>query len=60
MSIQTIRRKLKEGYPVYQVRKVRGENNLYRLYDLNHGFYRGGYDCLWTLEDLENFVADDD
>lgn len=56
MSISTIRRKLKEGYPIYQARKVRDEDNLYRLYNLSIGAFCGYY----TIDELEEFVADDD
>lgn len=55
MSISTIRRKLKER--LLQAKKVRGEDNLYRLYHMDIGAYNYHY---YTLEDLEKIVSDDD
>ena len=54
MSERTLRRKLKylNGY-LYQIRKVRGEDNLYRLYNLSIGAYRGGGEgYYYTFEEL--------
>ena len=51
MSISTIRRKLKEQ--LLQVKKVRGEDNLYRLFHMNIGAYNYHY---YTLEDLEEIA----
>lgn len=57
MSISTIQRKLKADY--LQVKKVRGEENLYRLYNFDLNVYCGGYDCCYTLEELEELVSDE-
>ena len=51
MSMSTIRRKLKEQ--LLQVKKVRGEDNLYRLFHMDIGAYNYHY---YTLEDLEEIA----